>query len=34
MLLNKYRDFGLERNPFPAQVYGESSIYDDGRCQH
>ena len=29
MLLNKYKDYGLERNPFPAQVYGESSIYDD-----
>ena len=29
MLLNKYKDYGLERNPFPAQVYGESNIYDD-----
>ncbi len=30
MLLNKYKDYGLERNPFPAQVYGESHIFDDG----
>lgn len=29
MLQNKYRDYGLERNPFPAQVYGESHIYND-----
>ena len=30
MLLNKYRDYGLTGNPFPTQVYGESSVYDDG----
>lgn len=30
MLLNKYRDYGLTNNPFPAQVYGESHVYDDG----
>ena len=29
MLLNKYKDYGLERNPFPAQVYGESNVYND-----
>ena len=29
MLLNQYRNYGLERNPFPAQVYGESHIYND-----
>ena len=29
MLQNKYRDYGLERNPFPEHVYGESRIYND-----
>ena len=29
MLLNKYRDYGLRENPFPAQVYGESRVYTD-----
>ena len=29
MLLNKYREYRLDRNPFPAQVYGESHIFND-----
>ena len=29
MLLNKYREYNLDRNPFPAQVYGESHIFND-----
>ena len=29
MLQNKYKEYRLERNPFPAQVYGESHIFDD-----
>lgn len=29
MLPNKYKVYGLKRNPFPAQVYGDSGVYID-----
>ena len=29
MLLNKYREYRLNWNPFPAHVYGESRIFND-----